>query len=196
MDSTENNEFENVSQILRSLQQVKAPANFEAALFQKIDSQEFTNRRFSESIWSRLFSRYKLIPSAALAILAVLVIYFVNIQPDKGENPFAIQPKVREDVIVTDPFSSAGNIKSEIEKKEKDLDNQDKSQTAKAQTQPAPGSHSSTYRNHRVNVLAASAISKSGLNFRHINLNVNEKKEVYKLKQRMEELFNDNSSLK
>jgi hypothetical protein len=195
MDSNENNQFESLCKLLKSLQEVKAPSDFEVALFQKIDSREFTFTEISESIWSRFFSHYKLVPSAALAILAVLIIYFFNVQTPQKENPFAIQPKVRKDVITADPFSSGAKIKSEVEEKEESQASNNQSQSQNLQEQ-SPTLNSQLYSNHQLNVLTASTISKSGLNFRHINPNLNQRKEVYELKKRLEQFFSDDSLLK
>jgi hypothetical protein len=195
MDSNENNEFESLCRLLKSLQEVKAPSNFEVTLFQKINSREFTFTETSENIWSRLFSRYKLIPSAALAVLAVLIIYFFSVQSSQKENPFAIQPKLRKDVMVTDPFSSGAGIKSQVEEKEKSQASNNQSHSQNLSEQRATP-NSSLYSNQQLNVLTASTISKSGLNFRHVNPNLNQRKEVYELKRRLERFFNDDSLLK
>jgi hypothetical protein len=194
MDSIEKNEYENICKLLKSLQQAKAPSNFEVLLFQKINSQEFTFTETNESFWSKLFSRYKLIPSAALAVLAVLIIYFFGFQPAQKENPFAVKPKVREDVIVADPFSSAESVKDKIEKKEESIASHDQNQSHNfSKEQPT---QKALYPGRHINVLTASAISKSGLNFMHINPNLSERREIYKLKMHLERFFNDDSLLK
>lgn len=195
MNSMDNEEFENVRKILKSLQQVKAPVNFEAKLFQKIDSAEFSSAERKENFWKKIFSKSTLIPSAALAVIAVIILYVVNLQPIKKENPFAITPRLRNDVTVTDPFLSGSGLKKTTQKGEQTsaLEN-NSSQEAKANNYSSLDRQSQYAPN--LNVVAAGLITKSGLNFRHICPTAKEKKEIYELKKRLEAFFKDDTSLK
>jgi len=188
---------ENVRKILKSLQHVKAPDNFEAKLFQKINSAEFSSaekkvRRLPD--WKKIFSKSTLIPSAALAIVAVIILYIVNLQPIKKENPFAITPQLRNKVVATDPFLTNSKLKNTTEDKEPVTTSENN--LAKANKVHNYSSLNRQGQASNLNVAAASMITKSGLNFRHICPTAKEKKEVYELKKRLEAFFKDDSSLK
>lgn len=189
---------ENVRKILKRLQQVKAPDNFEAKLFQKINSAEFTSaekkvRRLPD--WKKIFSKSTLVPSAALAIVAVIILYIVNLQPIKKENPFAITPELRNKVVETDPFLSNSKLKNKAQGKEP---------VTASENNPAKANKVHNYSSlngqgqygSNLNIATASMITKSGLNFRHICPTAKEKKEVYELKKRLEAFFKDDTSLK
>lgn len=83
---------------LNQLQEVKAPANFEAELMRKINSEKYKVEK-EESIWSKFFLPSRLIPSAGLAAAAIIVFFVVTLNPEEMEDPLQMEPRVREDII-------------------------------------------------------------------------------------------------
>jgi len=83
---------------LNQLQEVKAPANFEAELMRKINSEKYKTEK-EQSIWSKFFLPSRLIPSAGLAAAAVIVFFVVTLNPEEMEDPLQMEPRVREDII-------------------------------------------------------------------------------------------------
>jgi hypothetical protein len=83
---------------LNQLQEVKAPADFEAELMRKINSDKFKEKK-GQSIWSKFFMPSRLIPSAGLAAAAIIVFFVVTLNPEELEDPLQMEPRVREDII-------------------------------------------------------------------------------------------------
>ena len=83
---------------LNQLQEVKAPANFEAELMRKINSEKYKEKK-EQSIWSKFFLPSRLIPSAGLAAAAIIVFFVVTLNPEELEDPLQMEPRVREDII-------------------------------------------------------------------------------------------------
>src|SRR3970282_2461977 len=89
--------FKNVIDALKGLTEVKAPKNFEADLMRRINSEKFEEKR--QSFWEKIFLPSRLVPSAGLAVAAVLLLFVININSDEVENPLLMEPRVREDMI-------------------------------------------------------------------------------------------------
>ena len=68
--------YKDVIDTLKNLQQVKVPKNFETELMRKINSQTSGKEK---NFWGRLFIPSRLIPSAGLAVTAVLLLFVLNI---------------------------------------------------------------------------------------------------------------------
>ena len=83
---------------LNQLQEVKAPANFEADLMRKINSEKYIEKK-EQSIWSKFFMPSRLIPSAGLAAAAIIVFFVVTLNPEEMEDPLMMEPRVREDIM-------------------------------------------------------------------------------------------------
>lgn len=98
MDLNEDMEFRNIINLLRQLQQVKAPSNFEADLMRRINSEKFS---LQNTFWQTIFIPSRMIPAAALAVTVVLLVIVLNNTAVTRENPFSIIPKERQDVILT-----------------------------------------------------------------------------------------------
>lgn len=179
MNFNDNNN-EGITKILKSLQQVKVPHNFESDLMRKINSAEFKETKNTESFWEKIFVPAKFIPSAALAIAAVVILFMMDLNSDNNDNPLMVQPKVRQDVLVSDPFSTDMQIKNEIQKKKTENDKLVKNEKTKPQKQSKE-----YFAKPSSNVSSIYAIDKKGLNFRQINLNINERRQIDKLKQKM-----------
>jgi len=111
-------------QVIRSLKQlskIKASENFETDLMGRINSASFKEEK--ESFWDRIFIPSKLIPSAALAVAAIILFFVINVESEEFENPLLINPRIREDVstsatqIMQVPF--ADKIEEKLIKKER-----------------------------------------------------------------------------
>ncbi|MCZ7614854.1 MAG: hypothetical protein M5T52_15300 [Ignavibacteriaceae bacterium] len=109
--------YEDVIKTLKGLQEVKAPVNFEANLQRKINSEKFQNEE-KKSFWENIFIPTRLIPSLGLFATAILIIFVVETNSEEIDNPFLIQPKLREDLGKVTDYRSLGNSENE-EVKEK-----------------------------------------------------------------------------
>ena len=105
--------YEDVIKALKGLQEVKAPANFEADLQRRINSEKFSKEE-KKSFWENIFVPSRLIPSLGLVAVSVVIFFVVDTNPEEVDNPFLIEPRVREDV-----FAVADYI--ELEKKQEEL---------------------------------------------------------------------------
>ena len=110
--------YSDVIKTLKQLQKVKAPADFEAELMRKINSDKFKEKK-GQSIWSKIFLPSRLIPSAGLAAAAVIVFFVVTLNPEELEDPLQMEPRVREDIIKVVDYNE---VKLEREDKKIDKD--------------------------------------------------------------------------
>jgi hypothetical protein len=83
---------------LKNLQQVKAPANFESDLKRRINAEKFSKEE-KKSFWENILMPAKLIPSLGLVAAAVVIFFVVETNSEELDNPFLIEPRVREDII-------------------------------------------------------------------------------------------------
>ncbi len=90
--------YSDVIKNLNQMQEVKAPADFEAELMRKINSEKYKEKK-EQSIWSKFFIPSRLIPSAGLAAAAIIVFFVVTLNPEELEDPLVMEPRVREDII-------------------------------------------------------------------------------------------------
>jgi len=108
--------YEDVIKSLKSLRKVDAPENFEADLKRRINSEKFSEKE-RKSFWENVFVPARLIPSLGLVAAAVVIFFVVETNSEEMDNPFLIEPRVREDVIeVTE------NVGDELEKNKELLD--------------------------------------------------------------------------
>jgi hypothetical protein len=112
----EEKKYEDVIKALKGLQQVNAPANFEADLQRRI-SQEKSSKEEMKSFWQNIFVPARLIPSLGLVAVAVVMFFVVDTNSEEMDNPFLIEPRVREDVFAVTEFE-------EVEKKQEELSKQ------------------------------------------------------------------------
>ena len=108
--------YEDVIKALKGLQEVKAPANFEADLQRRINSEKFSKEE-KKSFWQNIFVPAKLIPSLGLVAAAVVIFFVVDTNSEEMDNPFLIEPRVREDVFVVTEYE-------ELEQKQEELSKQ------------------------------------------------------------------------
>src|SRR4030067_2332722 len=90
----DDNKFEKVTRLLKDLPKVNAPSNFENELSKRINQGEQTKEK--ESWFDKVFSP-KLVPSAALAVTAVIILFLLKGNTPDVEDPFQIMPKLREE---------------------------------------------------------------------------------------------------
>jgi hypothetical protein len=108
--------YEDVINALKGLKEVKAPTNFEADLQRRINSEKFSKEE-KKSFWENIFVPSRLIPSLGLVAAAVVIFFVVDTNPEEMDNPFLIEPRVREDVFVITEYK-------ELEQKQEELSKQ------------------------------------------------------------------------
>ncbi len=90
--------YNDVIKTLNQLQEVKAPADFEADLMRKINSEKYKEKK-EQNFWNKIFLPSRLVPSAGLAAAAIIVLFVVTLNPEEMEDPLIMEPRVREDII-------------------------------------------------------------------------------------------------
>lgn len=108
--------YEDVIKALKGLQEVKAPANFEADLNRRINQEKFSKKE-KKTFWENIFLPSRLIPSLGLVAVAVVMFFVVDTNSEEMDNPFLIEPRMREDVFAVTEFE-------EVEKKQEELSKQ------------------------------------------------------------------------
>ncbi len=200
-------QYKDLIRNLNQLQEVKAPKYFEADLMRRIKSEDFEKDEVRVSFWNRFFSPAKLIPTAALAAVMVVMLFITNNQPNISDDPLLAAPRERTDLISSNDIAVENFIKEKQEnsislKKDKsardefsreDSDLKD-SQSLANKSFKSEGLSSSSRSLKGGNlqgklnapaVQASFAISKSGLNFRQVNLSKEERKEVEHLREKL-----------
>jgi len=87
---------EKVRKLLKNLSKVNAPESFETELSSRINNIEHKKEKRS---WISLIFSPKLVPSAALAATAVIILLLLKPQIDQTEEKFNISPKLKEEKI-------------------------------------------------------------------------------------------------
>ena len=108
--------YKDVIKALKGLQEVKAPANFEADIQRRINQEKFSKKE-KKNFWQNIFVPARLIPSLGLIAVAVVVFFIVDTNSEEMDNPFLIEPRVREDVFAVADYE-------ELEKKQDELSKQ------------------------------------------------------------------------
>jgi hypothetical protein len=183
---------------LKNLPKISAPENFEEELWKKIYSQE----EKKEFFWQRIFSSAKFIPATATLAAIIIIFFLVRSNANDYEDPFMIDPPVRNDIITVS--NNDTNVSDLIEQKQKseqleinsdesfrkglreksenkltdstvrDLKEQSK-QTSEIQTESAPV----------INDVVNNGIQKEELNFLKRSLSDEEKQEIIELKKKI-----------
>ena len=118
----EEKKYEDVIKALKGLKKVNAPENFEADLKRRINSEKFSEKE-RKSFWENIFVPARLIPSLGLVAVAVIIFFVVDTNSEEMDNPFLIEPRVREDIIaVTDAEFEGLETKKEEAPKEQSLE--------------------------------------------------------------------------
>jgi len=108
--------YEDVIKALKGMQQVNAPANFEADLQRRINQEKFSKKE-EKTFWENIFLPSRLIPSLGIVAVAVVMFFVVDTNSEEMDNPFLIEPRVREDIFAVTDYE-------EIEKKQDELSKQ------------------------------------------------------------------------
>lgn len=102
--NVDENRNDTVVKILRSLPMVNAPVNFEDSLWHRINSDAFESKyREKETWWEKFLSPARLIPSAGLALAAIILLFVFNISAPENENPLFAAPKLRNEITNVAP---------------------------------------------------------------------------------------------
>jgi len=183
---------------LRNLPKVSAPDNFEEELWKKI----YKSEEKKESFWQKIFSTNKIIPAAATAAAIIIIFFLVRPNSSDYEDPFMIEPPVREDIITVsnDDAGVSGMIeqKQKIEQQEWKSDESKRSSIKKELTKPETDSsirdnltestqtpESLSKSANIINDEAQYEIDKEELNFLKRNLTEQEKQEILELKRKI-----------
>ncbi len=204
-------EFKEVIKTLKELHHVKAPDNFEANLMRKINIGKYQEEKV-EGWFSRIFTPKRFIPSAALAIVAVLILFVIKPGSSTIENPFNTKPRLREDMITTaTQMSQEKNIDMELQKM---IDSKGKNNSLKQKTEvtknDVKGENDYSIKNFQTDRVGSSyssqnfeavsspgmsnyyIIDKNGLNFRQVNLTKTERMEINRLKANLMQFMKQN----
>jgi hypothetical protein len=173
--------YKNVVDTLKGLPEVKAPRNFETDLMRRINSEKFEEKR--QGFWEKIFLPSRLIPSAGLAIAAVLLLFVINLNSDETENPLLMEPKVREDIIEATEMSDIPVPQKEDISLERRVGNTDRFRDEAADSDLQGMDRNNSYST------AGFAINKDGLNFRQMNLSEEEKQRLNELKEHFRNLL-------
>jgi hypothetical protein len=107
--------YEEVIKALKGLNQVKAPESFETDLQRRINSEKYSKEK-KKSFWQNIFVPSRLIPSLGLIATAVVIFFVVETNSEEMDNPFLIEPRVREDVFVITEFDDLEAKQEELSK--------------------------------------------------------------------------------
>ena len=116
-DNMENDEkkYEDVIKALKGLQEVKAPANLEADLQRRINSEKFQKEE-KKYFWQNIFVPAKLIPSLGLIAVAFVIFFVIESRTEEMDNPFLIEPRIREDIFEVSDYEEFEVKKEEVSK--------------------------------------------------------------------------------
>jgi hypothetical protein len=107
--------YEDVIKALKGLHEVKAPENFEADLQRKINSEKFSKEE-KKSFWQNIFLPSRLIPFLGVIATAIVIFFVVDSNSEQMDNPFLIEPKIREDVFKVSDYEEFETKKEEVSK--------------------------------------------------------------------------------
>lgn len=169
---------------LKQLKKVNAPEYFEANLMRKINSQDYKEKQ-PLSFWEKILIPSRFVPSASMAVAAVILLFFVNTGSDDLQNPLLADPRVREDVI----SGNSGKMRSDVTiEKDEQIKKEKLPFTSDTNEINKPENDNSRIQTGAM--FTGSKINKEGLNFRKINLSPEERKQLKKLKEKIIEFLN------
>lgn len=182
--------YKKVIDTLKSLQEVKAPRNFEADLMRRINSEKFEDKK--QSFLKKILLPSRLIPSAGLAVAAVLLLFVINLESDATEDPLLMEPKVRGDIIEATEMSDIPLPQSD------DLSNQRGLGSEKSGRADFRDENEDTGMLGKSDDLSYNtayySIDKSGLNFRQVTLSEEEKQRLNELREQFRKLLKNRSN--
>lgn len=203
--------YDDLIKTLKGLQQVKAPPNFEADLKRRLNAEKYAKEE--KRTIKRFFAPSRLVPSFGLAVAAVVVFLLINVNSEEADNPFLMEPKIREDMILisdTDELNiPIDNLskKSEVIEEKVIADKKDKgmrrenfdeekssdenlvagrNELALTESTMISEMESAPPKELSAPVATGFAIEKSGLNFRQVNPTQKEQEEILELKKKVQ----------
>ena len=203
--------YDDLIKTLKGLQQVKASPNFEADLQRRLNADKYAKKE-KRSI-KRFFVPSRLVPSFGLAAAAIVIFLIVNTNSEEADNPFLMEPKVREDIILVSDADKLNIPESKLRKKsevnEKDvIENKKDKESRKEKFAEEKSSGEGLIVGRDESALSEStkiremestptddistpratglAIEKSGLNFRQIKPTQKEQEEIQQLKEKVQ----------
>lgn len=203
--------YQDVINTLSQLQQVKAPAGFEADLMRKINSESFPEEK---TFWQNIFAPSRLVPAGALAVTALILIFLLDTTGVGPGDPLLTAPRERGDVTLSAKADNLSAAQKSVERdeavsseqtsgiqKDKGIAEQPANRsTAGKEGYPLPAGRSLAGRsgnNDRFITakftsgrIADYPVNKAGLNFRQVNLSNEQKTQLNELKQKLETTFN------
>jgi hypothetical protein len=199
-------EFDGVRKILQELQQLKAPEYFEADLMRKINAGEFPDEK-KENWFSRILVPKRVIPSAALAVAAVLILFVIKPGSGSIENPFNVQPRVRKDIVSSSQLSVEKKVDKALremikkenhsvaQKSKTNVNDQQKQRDDVQGFQPETRSSEASENFELTSTPGSDSyqINKNGLNFRQVNLTRSERMQINRMKENLMRFMNENS---
>jgi len=205
--------YEDVIGALKGLQQVKAHPNFEADLKRRLNEEKYASKKKKD--FRSFFVPSRLVPSLGLAVAAVIVFMIINVKSEEADNPFLMEPKIREDVFAyseTDDFQlpekeekdlsgeSGGNLEERTKEDFESNEGSDKMMRSSpdeesliAGRELSPAETTMTDDTDAVETeelttqpATGFAIRKSALNFRQVNITETQQIEIDKLKKKVQ----------
>ncbi len=203
--------YDDLIKTLKGLQQVKAPPNFEADLKRRLNAEKYAKEE--KRTIKRFFAPSRLVPSFGLAAAVIVMFLIVSTNSEEADNPFLMEPKIREDMILisdTDDLNiPIDNLskKSEVieekviaDKKDKGMRRENfvenkssdesliagKNELALTETTMISETESVATEELSAPMATGLAIEKSGLNFRQVNPTQKEQEEILELKKKVQ----------
>ena len=106
--------YDDLIKTLKGLQQVKAPPNFEADLKRRLNAEKYAKEE--KRTIKRFFAPSRLVPSFGLAAAVIVIFLMVNTNSEEADNPFLMEPKIREDIILISDTDDLNIPKSNLSK--------------------------------------------------------------------------------
>jgi len=205
--TNEDKKYDELIGTLNNLQQVKAHPNFEADLKRRLNAEKFEKPVKQRR---RFWVPSRLVPTFGLAIVAIVVIFLIDLNSGETDNPFLIEPRVRKDMIVVTNEGVKDIPEKKLTEKEgkpevklfSDKIDSDQKQEMRSKektdrnlmTESGVTSPESTSINEEeakaedevsTELATGLAIRKSGLNFRQIRQTKLQKEQILELKKKV-----------
>jgi len=107
--------YEDVIKALKGLKEVKASENFEADLQRKINMEKFSKEE-KKSFWQNIILPSRLIPSLGVIAAAIVIFFVYDSNSEQMDNPFRIEPKIREDIFEVSDYEEFEAKNEEVSK--------------------------------------------------------------------------------
>lgn len=202
--------YDEVIKTLKGLQQVKTPPNFEADLKRRLNAEKYPKEEKRKI--KRFFAPSRLVPSFGLAAAAIVLFLMVNTNSEEVDNPFLMEPKIREDIMLASEKDEVvipeGNLSEKSDVAEKDVfadkknsgvrsgkllmeNSSDNDLLVGREFSPSESTLTAETEITITDEVSAPqatgiAIRKSGLNFRQVYPTKKEKKKILELKKKVQ----------